>query len=466
RAGQIDKAVEQFVRIADSLNEEGFLPKAAALYKKIIKLKPDDEHALLQSADIAASQELYADARGHLNAVADRRRSRNDARGVAQIQIRLGSLDPEDFAARRRAAAARVQINDTPGAVDDFKAIAAELVEKERHAEAIEALREAAVLAPDDEAVRERLLDAFLVIGDLAQARDCAATAAQFKQVASALEAQGHQQEALDVLREVARLEPDDAELKAYLARAFVARGDVAAAGEYLTAETAGSDPQLAITMAEICLRDGRAEEGLAMLRQLLDADPNRREEVALMAWNVAEVAPEPGFRATELAADVSVAQSDWPSAAAALQEFVTRVPNHVPALMRLVEICVDGGLESTMFQAQAQLADAYIAAGSASEARFIAEDLVAREPWEKANIERFRRALELLGEPNPDDLIAARLSGESPFTSTDLASGASIFDEPEPAPPDPIAPEPEHQIDTLLSEAAEGDDPAPPKKK
>jgi tetratricopeptide (TPR) repeat protein len=56
RAKRVDKAVEQFIRIADTLNEDGFLPKAAALYKKIIKLKPDHEHALLQAAEIAASQ--------------------------------------------------------------------------------------------------------------------------------------------------------------------------------------------------------------------------------------------------------------------------------------------------------------------------------------------------------------------------------------------------------------------------
>src|SRR5207244_5144114 len=118
-----------------------------------------------------------------------------------------------------------------------------------------------------------------------------------------------------------------------------------------------------------------------------------------------------------EIAADSAVAQNDWPGAAAALQEFVTRVPNHIPALMRLVEICVDGGLEATMYAAQARLADAYIAAGSATEARFIAEDLVAREPWDRANIERFRRALVLSGEPGPDALLAERLSGEGPVT-------------------------------------------------
>ena len=49
------------------------------------------------------------------------------------------------------------------------------------------------------------------------------------------------------------------------------------------------------------------------------------------------------------------------------------------------------------MYQTQAHLTDAYLATGQAAEARVIAEDLVAREPWEAAHIERFRRALVLL---------------------------------------------------------------------
>jgi tetratricopeptide (TPR) repeat protein len=110
------------------------------------------------------------------------------------------------------------------------------------------------------------------------------------------------------------------------------------------------------------------------------------------------------------------------------------------------------------MYSAQGQLADAYIAAGSATEARFIAEDLVAREPWEKENVERFRRALVLLGEPDPDALIAARLSGESPFMSVDLF-GTGDFAASDPPPP---ASE-EEQADALanlLASAAEAEQP------
>jgi tetratricopeptide (TPR) repeat protein len=201
-------------------------------------------------------------------------------------------------------------------------------------------------------------------------------------------------------------------------------------AAEYLTVETAGTDAALLMTVADIALRSDRADDGMTLLRRLLEEDPTRRESITLLGWSVAEQKPDAGFQVMELVADSAVAQQEWHEAIAALQEFVTRVPNHTPALMRLVEICVDGGLEAAMYSAQAQLADAYIAVGAANEARFIAEDLVAREPWEKANIDRFRRALVLLGEPDPDGLIAARLSGESPFTATDLSAfgGGSLF--------------------------------------
>ncbi len=442
RAGQVDKAVEQYMEIANSLNDEGSVAKASAIYKKILKTKPDHEHALVQIADILGSQGLYADARNHLKTLIELRSGRGDTRGAIQAKIRLGSLDPEDYEGRLTAASARIELGDVGGAMNDLKEIATELAGKGREAEAVEVLHEAAKLNPNDDEVKEKLFEVYLAQGELAQARASAVTLDQFRSVASAFEAAGQGDLALAVLREAAAAHDYDNDLKAQLAKAFVARGDLATAAEYLTVETAGDDPALLMTVADIKLRGDQLEDGLAILRQLIEADPSRREDIALLGWSVAEQNPDNGFRAVELAAETAIAQDDWPGAAAALQEFVTRVPNHIPALMRLVEICVDGGLDATMYSAQAQLADAYIATGQASEARFIAEDLVAREPWEKSNIERFRRALVLLGEPDPDGLIASRLSGESPFTATDLSfgDGQSIFDEP-PEEPEPSAP-------------------------
>src|SRR5688572_30371253 len=52
RSGQIDKAIGQFIRIADNLIERGFLQKAGAVYKKVLRLKPENEQALLKGAEI------------------------------------------------------------------------------------------------------------------------------------------------------------------------------------------------------------------------------------------------------------------------------------------------------------------------------------------------------------------------------------------------------------------------------
>lgn len=421
RTGQIDKAVDQFARIAGSLSEEGFVSKAGALYKKILKLKPDHEDSLLQAGEIAAGQGLLADARAFFNAVAERRRGRGDADGAGRMAIRLGALDRADVPARLAAARAHAALGDMRRAVADYNAVADDLLEKDRRGEAVEVLRRAAALDADDRDLRRRLRDLYVATGDFEGARACAPTVDELKALGAALQSQGHEAAALAVLRDAAATDPGDAALRGEPARALAGAGGVGGAAEHLTADAAGADPQQTLAAAELELRRGNIDEGVALARRLLDANPARCEEVAMLGWRLADLSSDAAFRMVELAADVAVAHADWASGAAALQEFVTRVPNHVRALMRLVEICVDGGLEATMYSAQAQLADAYIEAGSAAEARFIAEDLVAREPWDRSNIERFRRALVLLGEPDPDGLIAERLSGQTPFTSTDI---------------------------------------------
>ena len=130
RAGQTDKAVQQYAEIATNFADEGAVAKAGALYKKILKLKPDHEHSLLQLADILGPQKLYADARAHLNTLIELRKAKGDVRGALQAKIRLGSLDPEDYDGRMQAVNARIEMRDVGGALSDLKDIAGELVEK------------------------------------------------------------------------------------------------------------------------------------------------------------------------------------------------------------------------------------------------------------------------------------------------------------------------------------------------
>ena len=315
--------------------------------------------------------------------------------------------------------------------------------------EAIEALQLAATSDPENESVPAQLFDLYVSADDFVRAAESASTAAQFASLAESLELRERHDEALKMLERAIQLDAADAALRVRTARALMARGRLDAASALLTAETAGDDPQLMVAAVEVQLRSGRLDEGIALARKLIEQDPSRRDELAALGANIAQHAPEAGFALAELSAEVAVANNDWAAAADTLREYVERAPSFIPALMRLVEICVDGGLEAMMFNAQAQLADAYIAAGAVADARFIAEDLVAREPWERANIERFRRTLEMLGEPDPDGIIAERLSGDSPFMSTDLL-GFDETTEESAAPPDGLSPE----LRAMLEEA------------
>jgi tetratricopeptide (TPR) repeat protein len=419
RAGQIESANEHFARIADHFFEEGFHPRAAAVYKKILKLRPDTEHAQLRTAEIFEKQGLLADAKTALAQVADRRLKRGDRRGAGEIQLRIASLDPTDLAAGLAAAKAAGEMGDGKSAVERLMKVAADFQERGKIAESLQALDEAIGFDPNNADVRTALVSGLMQAGELDRASRFANSAREFKAIAAELYARGRADEALAALERALTEEPDDTDTRGQLVRSFIGRREFERARTWVSGDV--TDPELLLNLAEIELASGNGPQGRGLLQRVLEAEPARREQIVLLGCRLCETKPDTAFECIDVATDAAVADHDWPAAASALHEYVTRVSGHIPALMKLVEVCVDGGLEATMYTAQAQLADAYLLAGRPNEARVIAEDLVAREPWERSNIERFRRALIALGEPDPDGVIADRLSGDSPFMSIDL---------------------------------------------
>lgn len=99
-AGQPDNAVEQFRRVGDHLYDEGFLPRAAAVYKKILKVRGDHDHALSRLASIAERQRHAVEARTYLERLVAARNGRRDEIGAAEILVRLATLDSADEPAR------------------------------------------------------------------------------------------------------------------------------------------------------------------------------------------------------------------------------------------------------------------------------------------------------------------------------------------------------------------------------
>jgi pilus assembly protein FimV len=265
REGQVERAVELYREIASRQFADGFYAKAGALFRQILKIRPDDEDAVVRLGDVAERQGLVAEARQHYEAIAGRRSARGDHAGAAAMAARLTSIDTA------------------------------------------------------------------LAMASLSQE-----------------------------------------------------------------------------------LKHGQLDAASARITTLLAEDPAARAAIAKLGDALVDEAPDSAGLCAEAAADHAAACGEAAAAAAILQRFTRRVPGRVSALLRLVEIGGEAGLDAVVLQAQAGLADAYLAEGLAQEARVLAEDLVTRDRSDTTHVERLRRSLELLAVPDVEGLIAGRLNASS----------------------------------------------------
>jgi hypothetical protein len=148
----------------------------------------------------------------------------------------------------------------------------------------------------------------------------------------------------------------------------------------------------------------------LELAERTLAENPETVDQIARLACSAAAQVPDIAILIMDMAVERWTSDSAWEPAATALQQFVACVPTCVDALVRLVEVAVDGDLNSTASHAQEMLADAYLATGAIEEGLAIAEDLVAREPENPVHVARVRQAHELRGSGPSSEASANRV--------------------------------------------------------
>ena len=364
RARNIDSAAGRFASIADAWRLEGKLEQAFDTYKKILAISPTDEHALGHAAALAITQGQTVEGRKFLLALADQQVARNDT-----------------------AAA-----GDT--------------------------LAEAATLDPTDSALRERVFQMAVASGNFVRAREHALTTSHRRRVADALHAAGLRDDAIDLLHEALQHDPDHLPTVARLVRLLVETGDAIAAAEHLSPGMAGADPEARLALTEVLLRGGRTDEAVEIARRTLADTPETVDAIARLSAAAAPHSLDAAIALVDMVAAHWTERLQWEPAATALQRFVTRVPGCIAALVRLVEVAVDGDLGSTASHAQEMLADAYLASGAVEEGLAIAEDLAAREPNNSVHAARVRQAQDILAGRAPVPAGASKNSTVIPFRS------------------------------------------------
>ena len=424
RASQIDKGVAQYTRIADHLADRRLLSEGG----RALQEDPQDQaRRRVRAAAVGRHRRQAGPARRRQDSCfrpwPSGARKRGDKKGAAEISVRIGTLDPEDLdarLARRRGRRRDRRHGHRAARVPRRRGPAREAGQAGRGARRVRRPRSSSIRRTTTSAPGSST--AYLAAGALDTAR---------KRRARRRRAQADRAGARSSRRRPTRCSTCSARSRRSIrptSRCAPAwrwptssRGDLARARTYLSPETAGDNAALWLTLAEIELLAGRIDEGRAAVarRSSSTARSARPPSRSAAAWP--KQSPEAGYPCHRRRRRRGAGRRRLPRPRPPRSTSSSRACRyHLVALMRLVEICVDGGLEATMYEAQAQLADAYLEVGRGLEARIISEDLVAREPWNRANIERFRRALVMLGEADPDAIIADRLSGDSPFLATD----------------------------------------------
>ena len=207
---------------------------------------------------------------------------------------------------------------------------------------------------PDDRATAGLVADLLVRAGDTAAGEGRCTEALEYLSiVANWRVALGDRAGAAELRARIDRLEVADTEaqleqartgtaavqLRAARARACVAQGDAVGAAEHLTADMADGDPWLLLTIAEIHLRAGHLDRGLALVERAIGHDPSLANPVARLSLDVGARQPDAGFLLAEMAAHVWTTRSRWRAAASVFEDFVAQVPGYAPALVRLRDI-------------------------------------------------------------------------------------------------------------------------------
>ena len=100
RARNIDSAAGLFASVADGWRLEGKLDQAFETYKKILAIRPADEHALGHAAALAITQGHTAEGRKYLLALADQQVARNDTAAAGDTLAEAATLEPSEAALR------------------------------------------------------------------------------------------------------------------------------------------------------------------------------------------------------------------------------------------------------------------------------------------------------------------------------------------------------------------------------
>jgi pilus assembly protein FimV len=138
------EAVGYYLQVASNYSDTGYVQKAIAIYKKVIRLDADSTESLLRLGQLYIKRKYVAEASVYLLSAADRYHAAEDFRGSREVFQELTAADPSNLAYKARLAKACVDCDDTPQAGEEYISLGELYLAASRLEQAEESFRQAA----------------------------------------------------------------------------------------------------------------------------------------------------------------------------------------------------------------------------------------------------------------------------------------------------------------------------------
>ena len=149
KQGRKDEAIRFYNKIAEQFTNSGFLPKAIAIHKKVLRLNPNFIQSLVALGQLYFQQKLPGEARTHLLRAADQYLHARNFTKAREVYEKLVAAEPDDARHRARLAEARAAEGETGAAGEDLLQLGETLFAEGNFDEAERTYRRAHELLPD-----------------------------------------------------------------------------------------------------------------------------------------------------------------------------------------------------------------------------------------------------------------------------------------------------------------------------
>ena len=343
RVGQVDKAVALYERVAEKFADQGFLPKAIAIYKKINRLVPQRLDIFERLGELYAEQGLKVEAKSQFQMLVEHYVKNDDIDGAIRVSQRLSDIDPQDPSVRLKFADLLLE-----------------------------------------QGASEQAMEAYGALGE-------------------SLLSRGQLDEAERLYRRLLEREIPNGEIMISICDRLLDMGRVTSAQELLTAglEVSPDSPALQTLQVRTSMALGDTEEAVRLAREVLDNDPENTDVRGL----VGNVLMSEGDQqeAAEMmipAAEALLEKADYSRAQQMLRELVRTAPGDERILRLAVRAFRPSGDQEMITKLTASLAEVCFDKGEEDQARRLFMELVATDPTN----EHFRKRLAQLDGATVDE--------------------------------------------------------------